>query len=82
MEKVYQITYMYEKRAEEYIDIHNPDLGIRVTTTFSERIELSYGKTPAKAIKAWKKEVKKRGDTKRVYLTEIKEYNVEQSSEN
>ena len=81
MEKIYQINYVYEFYQEEYVNEDKPLLGTKRTTSFTERAELIVGKTPTKALKNWLKLVNKRKETKRVRVTEIKEYIIEQSNE-
>lgn len=80
--KVYEITYMYELENQEYIDKAMPDLGIKVKKSLTERCELAIGKTPAQAISKWEKKVYKREPKAKVYITDIKEYNITISSEN
>ena len=81
MEKIYQIKYMYEVIQEDFISEYNPDLGVRKTTYLTERTELVAGKSPAKALKNWKKISKGRGEKNKVYVIDIFEYKIEVAEE-
>jgi hypothetical protein len=79
--KVYEITYMYELENQEYVDRAMPDLGIRVSKSFTARCELVTGKTPTQAITNWEKKMHKREPKANVYITDIKEHDIIKSSE-
>lgn len=80
-DKVYEITYMYEIENHDYVDKTRPDLGIRVSKSFTARCELITGKTPTQAISKWEKKMHKREPKANVYITDIKEHNITTSSE-
>ena len=79
MEKIYQIDYKYEIEQQSYIDEARPDIGVYTKYFHVDRYELVLGKTPADAMKNWKKIIAKRKETKKVYIIGIKEYIVNQS---
>jgi hypothetical protein len=77
MEKIYQIKYIYAIIQEDFVNEYLPDLGVRKTTSLTERIELVAGKSPVKALKNWKKISKGRGEKNRAYVIDISEYKIE-----